>query len=327
MRRIGLAVVLVFSLVAAPLVAEGQQVGKVHRIGYLDLAEPTGAYPRLEEFRRALGELGYVEGRNVVLEVRHADKGQPFRELAEELVSRKVDVIVTATGTLAMAAKNATQTIPIVMMASGDAVRQGLVASLARPGGNVTGLTMISPEISRKRLEVLKEMLPKLSRVGVLWCSDRSPITQEQWTETKAAADVLGLELSSLEAPRGEKLESAFARATGLGVQAVVVFDCSLLYPNTAQIVALSAKRRLPAMYPFPFFAVSGGLISYGPVFPDVSRRGATYVDKILKGAKPADLPVEQPTKFELVVNLKTAKALGITIPQTVILQATQVIE
>jgi putative ABC transport system substrate-binding protein len=327
MRPTGFAVVLAVSLFAASLAAHAQQAGKVHRIGYLGLAAPTGQYPRLELLRRGLAELGYVEGRNVVLEVRLAGGAEQFPKLAAELVRLKVDVIVTTTGTLTSAAKNATRTIPIVMMASGDAVGQGLVASLARPGGNVTGLTMISHEVSGKRLEALREMLPKLSRVGVLWCGDSNPVTQQQWTETKAAADVLGLQLSSLEAPRAEKLESALARAGDLGVQAIVVFDCSTLHPNSDRIVALAAKRRLPGMYPFPRYVDGGGLMSYGAADPDAPRRVAIYVDKILKGARPADLPVEQPTTFELVINLKTAKALGLTVPQSLLVRADRVIQ
>jgi putative tryptophan/tyrosine transport system substrate-binding protein len=242
------------------------------------------------------------------------------------MVRVKVDVIVASTGVAAMAAKEATQTIPIVMAASGFAIRQGLVASLGRPGGNVTGLTMISPELSQKRLEVLREVFPKLSRAGVLWCAGNA-VADQQWTETRAAAGVLRVQLSSLEVRGPQDLTNAFASAVRQRVEAVIVFDCSLLHPSAARITELSMENRLPALYPFSTYPEAGGLMSYGPDDRGAPRRAATYVDKILKGAKPADLPVEQPTKFELVSNLKTAKALGITIPSLLLLQADQVIE
>ncbi len=247
--------------------------------------------------------------------------------LAADLVRRKVDLIVTETGTAAVAAKKATQTIPIVMMGSGDAVRQGLAMSLARPGGNVTGLTMISPELSRKRLELLREMLPKLSHVGVLSCGIGGPVAEQEWTETKAAADALGLRLSSLEAHGREDLATAFASAGTQRVQAVLGFDCPRLVPSAALIAELSVKHRLPAMYPFPAYPRAGNLMSYGASIEDAPYRAATYVDRILKGARPAELPIEQPTKFELVINLRTAKLLGLKIPQSLLLRADHVLE
>ena len=296
----GLALALAF----AALAAEGQQAAKIYRLGYLSIASASEVLDRLDLFRQGLRELGYLEGRNVVLEIRYAE-GKPERlpDLAAELVRLNVDVIVTQSGVAALAAKTATQTIPIVMTGSGDAVRQGLVASLARPGGNITELTMISPDLSQKRLEILRELLPRLSRVGVLWCGGSAPVGKQQWAETETAAGVLGVHLSSLEVRSGDDLASAFASAAKHRVQAVLVFDCSRLLPSVAQIIELSRKHRLPAMYPFPRYAEAGGLMSYGGVLLDNPRRAATYVDKILKGAKPADLPVEQPTKFELVIN------------------------
>ena len=321
---VGLALALVFSALAA----EGQQAAKIYRVGYLGIGSASDVIDRLGVFRQGLRELGYLEGRNAALEIRFAE-GKPERlpDLAAELVRLKVDVIVTQSGTAALAAKKATQTIPIVMASSGDAVRQGLVASLARPGGNVTGLTMISPELSRKRLEILREMLPRLSRVGVLWCGGGGAVGEQQWAETQAAAGVLGVQLSSLEVRSGDDLASAFASAAKRRVQAVLMFDCSRLGPSVAQIVELARKHRVPAMYPFTPYPQAGGLMSYGPNLLDASRRAATYVDKILKGAKPADLPVEQPTKFELVINRVTAKALGLTIPPSVAARVDRVIE
>ena len=324
----GLAVGLALALVFAALAAEGQQAAKLYRLGYLSIGSESEALHRLDVFRQGLRELGYLEGRNVALEIRYAEgNAERLPDLAAELVRLKVDVIVTQSGVATIAAKQATQTIPIVMASSGDAVRQGIVASLARPGGNVTGLTNISPEVSRKRLQILREMLPRLSRVGVLWCGGPSPVGEQEWAETQTAAKVLGVQVSSLEARSREDLASAFASAVKHRVQAVLMFDCSLLNPSVAQIVELSRKHRLPAMYPYARYPNAGGLMSYGANELDPPRRAATYVDKILKGAKPADLPVEQPTKFELVINMKTAKTLGLTIPPSVASRVDQVIQ
>jgi putative ABC transport system substrate-binding protein len=263
-----------------------------------------------------------------VIDVGSAE-GEPDRlpELAADLVRRKVDLIVTETGSAAVAAKKATQTIPIVMMGSGDAVRQGLAMSLARPGGNVTGLTVISPELSRKRLELLRELLPKLSHVGVLSCGFPSPVAEQEWAETKSAGDVLGLRVSRFEAHRREDLATIFALAVTQRVQALLGFDCPNLVPSAALIAQLSVKHRLPSMHAFPVYPRAGNLMSYGAVVANAPYRAATYVDRILKGARPADLPIEQPTKFELVINLKTAKALALTIPPSLLLRADQVIE
>ena len=328
MRLIGLAVILTVSLILAPLAAGAQQSARVYRLGFLSMRSGPTDNPHLDAFRQGLRELGYLEGRNVVLEVRYAaGSEEKLPGLAAELVRLNVDVIVAQSGVASTAAKNASKTIPIVMASSGDAVRQGLVASLARPGGNVTGLTLVSPELSQKRLEMLREMLPKLSRVGVLWCGGTNVVPESEWAETRAAADVLKLKLSSLEAPSSRDLASAFDLAARQRVEAIIVFDCSRLHPSAARITELSMKSRLPALYPFSFYTDVGGLMSYGPSVQEAAHRAAGYVDKILRGAKPADLPVEQPTKFELVINVKTAKALGLTIPQSILVRADQVIE
>lgn len=324
MRRIGLVVLAAF-LTLAPFASKAQQAGKVYRIGYLSFP-PLDM--RLDSFRKGLCDLGYLEGRNIALEIRSAEgKYDRLVDQAADLVRSRVDLIVADTGTAAVAAKKATQTIPIVMLASGDAVRQGLAASLARPGGNVTGFTMISPDLSQKRLEVLREVLPKLSYVGVLRCGRASPVFRQQWAETKAAADALGVRLASLEADGPQDLPNAFASAATQRVQAVLAFDCPLLEPGANLIAELSLKQRLPGMFPLPGYPRAGGLMSYGASFEDAPRRAATYVDKILKGAKPGELPIEQPTKFDLVINLKTAKALGLTIPQSILVRADEIIQ
>ena len=320
------------AVLAAPFAAGAQQAERVYRLGYLILnplqvTHGVRSTAFLDRLRKGLRDLGYLEGRNIVIEVRSAE-GEPDRlpNLAADLVRRKVDLIVTETGSAAVAAKKVTQTVPIVMIGSGDAVRQGLATSLARPGGNVTGLTMISPELSRKRLELLREMLPKLSHVGVLSCDIVGAVNAQEWMETKAAADALGMRLSSLEAHGREDLATAFVSAGAQRVQALLGFDCPVFIPSAALIADLSVKHRLPAMYPFPAYPRVGNLMSYGASIEDAPYRAATYVDRILKGAKPADLPIEQPTKFELVINLKTAKALGLTIPPEVLARADVVI-
>jgi len=326
--RSTLAAVLALALAMSALLAQSQQAATVYRIGELYMGSASEEMHRVELFRRALQELGYVDGRNVVFEPRYADgKAERLPELAADLVRLKADIIVSSAGVAALAAKKATQTIPIVMMGSGDAVRQGIVASLARPGGNVTGLTLISPELSRKRLAILREILPNLSHVGVLWCGPINPVGEREWAETQAAAKALGVQLSSLEAPSRENLEGAFASAARQRLQAILMFDCSRLHPSVAQIVELSRRYRLPGIFPFPRYSEAGGLVSYGASEQDRPIRAASYVDKILKGAKPADLPVEQPVKFDLVINLKTAKAMGLTFPQSLAVQADRVIE
>src|SRR5262245_25949625 len=284
--------------------------------------------PQLDAFRAGLRELGYVEERNVVLEVRNAGgDDKKLGGLAAELVRLNPDVIVAQSGVASLVVRNKTKTIPIVMASSGDAVRQGLIKSLARPGGNVTGLTLLSPELSQKRLEVLREMLPTLSRVGVLWCGGTNVIPEGEWEGTRAASDVLRVRLVSLEAPSAHDLSSAFDLAVRQRVEAVMVFDFGSLHPSAARITELATKNRLPALYPFSYYPETGGLMSYGPSVKDAARRAAGYVDKILKGAKPADLPVEQPTTFELVIDVRTAKALKLKVPQSLLVRADQVIE
>ena len=328
MSRTALALALLLACVAAPLAVEAQQPGRVYRLGFLSMRAGPTDNPQLDAFRAGLRDLGYVEGRNVVLEIRYADgHDDKLAGLAAELVRLNPDVIIAQSGVASLAVRNKTRTIPIVMASSGDAVRQGLVKSLARPGGNVTGLTLLSPELSQKRLEVLREMLPSLSRVGVLWCGGTNVIPEGEWAGTRAASDVLKVRLVSLEAPSASDLPSAFDLAVRQRVEAVLMFDCSSLHPSAVRITELAMKNRLPALYPFSYYPEAGGLMSYGPSVKEAARRAAGYVDRILKGAKPADLPVEQPTIFELVINVKTAKALKLKIPQTLLVRADQVIE
>ena len=299
-----------------------------YRLGYLHIGSASDAAAQLDLFRQALRKLGYVEGQNLVIETKYAEsRPERLGQLAAELVRLKVDVIVAASGRAALSARSATRSIPIVMTSSGDAVRQGIVASLARPGGNVTGLTGISPELSQKRLEILRQILPDLSRVGVLWCGPTRTVGQLEWAETEAAAKLMGVRLSSLEASGRDGLADAFVLATKEKVQAILMFDCSALHPSVIQVVELSRKHRLPAMYPYPRYANAGGLVSYGASEQDRPARAANYVDRILKGAKPADLPVEQPVSFELVINLKTAKSLNLQVPESLRVRADRVIE
>jgi putative tryptophan/tyrosine transport system substrate-binding protein len=321
------AVALALAFIFMPFAANGQQGAKITRIGYLSQGFAAEGKDLLDLFRQSLRELGYIEGQNVSLEVRWSDgKPERLRELSIALVRLNVDVLVATSGFAAVAAKEVTQTVPIVMVASGDPVKQGLVASLARPGGNVTGLTNVSTELSRKRLELLREALPRLSRVGVLWCGASLPVGERQWTETQAAAKVLGVQLWSLEAAGPDDLDGAFALAAKQRVQAILMFDCSRISPASVRIVGLAQRYRLPAMYPYGRYPDAGGLMSYGPNIQDPPRRAASYVDKILKGAKPGDLPVEQPVKFDLAINMKTAAALGLTVPASLAARADRVI-
>ena len=324
--RAALAVALALGVLADPLAAEAQQAGMMWRIGYLQ-TPPASTTPIRDAFRQGLRDLGYVEGRNLVIEFRDAGaKPERLAALASELVRLKVDVIV-ATGTQAIsAAKQATSVIPIVMTVSGDAVGTGLVASLARPSGNVTGLTLITPESAGKRLELLKEAFPRTSRVAVLW-NPTDPPRLLEYKQTQDAAKLLGLMLQSVEVRSSEELEGAFSAITRGAADALVTFSDPLTAVFRKRIVEFAATSRLPAMYGRREEVEDGGLMSYAPNFADLFRRAATYVDKILKGAKPADLPVEQPTKFELVINLKTAKVLGLTIPPSLLVRADEVIQ
>jgi putative ABC transport system substrate-binding protein len=316
---------------AAPLGVEAQPAAdKVPRIGYLTGNVATSLHMR-DAFLQGLRDLGYVEGRNVVIESRDAE-GKPERlvALAAELVALKVDVIV-APGTLAaLAATGATTTIPIVFPTVGDPIIDGLVESLPRPGGNVTGLTNLTVgELIGKALQLLKEALPRTSRVAALTQSGAAPAqtASEVVTRTKAAARALGVAVDFVEIRQSEDLDTAFAEMTRKRADALVVLPWATLFYQRRRIAALAAKHQLPAAYTYREYVELGGLMSYGPDLSDSFRRSATYVDKILKGAKPADLPVEQATKFELLINLKTAKALGLTIPPSLLARADQVIE
>ena len=317
------------SLLAAPLAAEAQTAAKVARIGWL--GNSPAASPHLDEaFRQGLRDLDYVEGRNVVIEYRWAEgKFERLPALAAELVALKVDVILAGTVLAAVAAKQAIRTIPIVFAAVADPLGSGLVTSLARPGGNVTGLSVLSPELVGKRLEQLKQALPGVSRVAVLWepGGGGERTDKDMLKRAEVAGQALGVRLQYVEARRPADFDRAFSAMTRAHAGALTVLPSPMFFNERRRLVDLAAKHRLPAGYPWREGADAGGLISYGPSIADLYRRAATYVDKILKGAKPGDLPIEQPTKFELVINLKTAKALGLTIPPSLLQRADQVIE
>jgi putative tryptophan/tyrosine transport system substrate-binding protein len=311
-------------LSALSLPAEALQPKKVARIGLLTLVVSSSAH---EVFKQGLRDLGYIEGQNIVIEYRHAaDRAERLPELAAELVRLKVDVIVAAGSQAALAAKNATQTIPVIFTGVGDPVAQGLVASLARPGGNITGLASLSPEVGGKRLELLKEVVPAASRVAVLWNPTNSS-NSLQLKEVRAAAQTLALRVQSLEVSKSEDIERAFAAIARERAHALLVFADPFLTTQRTQFADLAVKNRLPAMYGQSDSVEAGGLMSYAPSFREMHRRAATYCDKILKGTKPTDLPVEQPTKFEFVINLKTAKQIGLTIPPNVLARADRVIK
>jgi putative ABC transport system substrate-binding protein len=312
-------------VITAPGVARAQQAGKVHRIGFLSLQ--SGLTSTTEAFRQGLRELGYVEGRNLIIEYRWAaQKEERLPELAAELVRLKVEVIVTAAAPTIEAARRATSTIPIVMAAVADPVGSGLVASLARPGGNITGLTALSTELAGKRLQLVREFVPKAARVAVLAYHGTSA-TRPFLAEMRAAAQQIGLQLVVQEVTEAGDLPGAFTAMQRERAQALIVQITPFSADNAKGIVELAAQHRLPAMYDVRGFVDAGGLVSYGPNLAEMFRRAAFYVDRILKGAKPADLPVEQPTKFELVMNMKAAKALGLTIPPALLARADQVIQ
>jgi ABC-type uncharacterized transport system substrate-binding protein len=318
--------------IVTPWLAAAQPPARVARIGYLLTSSLESPETRavLTAFREGLGDLGYVEGQNIVIEYRSAEgRIERFADLARELVALKVELIVAGATPTARGARQATATLPIVAFAMGDPVGDGLVASLARPGGNVTGSTFLGPQLVPKRLELLKTLLPRASRIAVLWhpgaFSDRT--MGEMWKETEAAAQTLGVHLQRAEVRAAADIEGAFSRMAAERADAVLVFPSTLLFNERARLVAFAARHRLPAMFNAREFVERGGLIGYGASLADLIRRSAIYVDKILKGAKPADLPVEQPTKFELTVNLKTAKALGLTVPRSLLVRADHVIE
>jgi putative ABC transport system substrate-binding protein len=312
-------------LLACVQIAQAQQPGKITSIGFLWADEPVSA--RVEELRQGLRDFGYVHGHNLVIENRYAEgKLERLPELAAELVRLKVDVIIVPGSTPgALAAKNATRAIPIVFLGVSNPVATGLVHSLAWPGGNLTGLTNVTSELSGKRLELLKETIPKLSRVAVLWNS-RATGSALSWKENQVAARELGLQLHSMDVSSASDFENAFKDAIKARSGALAVTGNPLFGPNQKRIADLAANARLASLFISSDYVYAGGLMSYGPNRSDLYRRAAYYVDKILKGAKPADLPVEQPTKFELVINLKTAKQIGLTIPPNVLARADKVI-
>jgi putative tryptophan/tyrosine transport system substrate-binding protein len=314
-------------LLALCVRVEAQQPAKVPRIGVLAVLSPAAVRARIEAFRSGLNELGYIEGKNIVIESRYAEgKFDQVSKLASELVRLKLDLIVTAGPQATRPAKQATSSIPIVMAFDSDPVGNGFVSSLARPGGNVTGLSALSPEITGKQLELLKEMIPTLSRVAVLGNS-AEPANPQTLKETELAASAFKIQLQYLDVQAPNDIEIAFQTASRQRAQAALILLSPITFSQRKQIAGLATKSRLPAIYPFPEFVEDGGLITYSVSFTDLFRRTAVYVDKILKGAKPADLPVEQPTKFELVINLKAAKQIGLTIPPNVLARADKVIK
>jgi ABC-type uncharacterized transport system substrate-binding protein len=321
MNTLALAMILAFGLLAAPLIAEAQPAGKTPRVGFLVMARNPGVE---SSFPRGLRDRGYVEGRDVIIEWRDAEgRNDRVPALAADLVRLGVDIIVAAGPEARDAALRATATIPVVVVGSVDPVAEGWAASLARPGGNVTGLTVTMPELEAKRLQLLTEMIPGLSRLGVL----RAPLGGLERRRLSTVARALGITVHVLMVQHPDDLTRALDEAVRERAQALDVAETAMLYAHRTRIADLAARRRLPTAGLFRQSAEAGFLVTYGVDISDLLHRAAIYVDKILRGAKPADLPVEQPTKFELVINLKTAKALGLTIPQSLLLRADQVIE
>jgi putative ABC transport system substrate-binding protein len=310
-------------LLALCSLAEAQEAGKIPRIGILFIGSRN--QPHLEAFKQGLRERGYTEGKNILLEYRYAEgKEDRLPELAAELVQLKVDVIVATADVSARAAQQTTRTTPIVLT-TGDPIASGLAESLARPGGNITGLTVLLADLSGKRIEILRDTFPKMTRVAALW-SPREKVATATFNETKAAAQGFSLHLQSLEVQTIQDIEKGFAEMAKVQPNALIVLLSPLVTLHSKRIVEQAMKQHLPGIYPTRQFAEEGGLMAYGPLIGDLYRRAATYVDKILKGAKPADLPIELPKKFEFLVNLKTAKAIGVTIPPTVLTRADTVI-
>jgi putative ABC transport system substrate-binding protein len=326
MKRRDFIAILGGATAAWPFGAGAQVTPKIPRIGYIAGGGGSMAERMVAALRQGLSELGYIDGQTIIVEFRSAEgRNERIPELVSELVGLKVDVLLAASSPGALAAKKATGTIPIVIVST-DPIGLGLVASLARPGGNVTGLSYFNEAIQAKRLEMLKEFVPGLAQVAVL----RNPTVAAHarfWAVTEEAASKLGVALQPLDVRGPDDFEAAFAAAAQGNAQALITFDDGLTIANRPRIVALAASSRLPAIYGLREFPDDGGLISYGPNFADLTRRSATYVDKILKGAKPSDLPVEQPTKIDLVINRKTANALGLTLPPTLLARADEVIE
>jgi putative ABC transport system substrate-binding protein len=327
MRKIVFHLTLCATLFALSLPAQAQQAKKVHRLGYLSSIDAATHSTRSEPFRQALRQLGYIAGQNIAIEYRYAEgKLDRLPELAAELVRLKVDIIVSSAPPTTRAAKGATTTVPIVMAFDDDPVGSGFVASLARPGGNITGLSSLAPEIGGKQLELLREVVPMLSRVAVFGTS-ASPSYPLMVKELELAAKAYGVKLQHVDILSAKEIETAFRAASKGRADAVVVLGSPILFTHRTQVVELAVKSRLPATYIRPEYVEDGGLITYGVNLTDLFRRAAIYVDKILKGAKPAELPVEQPTKFELVINLKAARQIGLTIPPNVLVRADKVIK
>ena len=320
-------VILAIAFALCGVVAQAQQPGRIFRIGFLDASTASGSAVLVDAFRQELRKLGWIEGQNITIEYRFAEqKSERVPELATDLVRLKADLIVVSGTPVALAAKRATTTLPIVMASAGDPVAAGLVASLARPGGNVTGLSGLGTELTTKRVEVLKDVIPKLARVGLLRLPEQSISLQVK--DLRPAAVALKLKLEEIETqPEPKELESAFQTAKQKQVNAIMTLSNPRFFAERKRIVELAVKYRLPAIYPQEEYVEAGGLMSYGADYPDLYRRAAVYVDKILKGAKPADLPVQQATKFEFVINLKAAKQIGLTIPGRVLERANKVIK
>ncbi|MGH7773355.1 MAG: ABC transporter substrate-binding protein [Candidatus Binatia bacterium] len=325
MKKAGLSSILIaVTLVAVGVIAEAQQPGKVYRIGYLRAETPPAA--DIEGFSQGLREHGYVEGKNIVVEYRWADgKEERLRSLVAELIRLKVDLIVTSAPAATRAAKETTTTIPIVMVLVADPVAFGFVASLARPGGNVTGFAFLLPELSGKRLELLKDAIPKLSRVAVLW-NAANPYKAFDLKEVQAAADALRVAVHTIPVREPNDFDDAFKAAVKSRAGGLLTLEDPFTIAHRTHIVDLAFRHRLPAVYAVSPFVDAGGLMSYGPDRVDQNRRAATFVDKILKGTRPADLPVERPMKFEFIINLKAAKQIGLTIPPNVLVRADRVI-
>jgi len=320
-------IALLAGAAAWPLPARAQQSRKLPRIGVLLAGTPASFSPRAKALRDGLHDLGYVEGATIAIEWKWGqDRAERLPELAAELVGLNVDAIVTAGTPAAKALKNATRTIPIIMALIGDPVAAGLVETLARPGGNATGFSIVAPELSGKRLQLLKEIVPGISAVAVI-SNAANPQSQIELREMQVAAQTLDLRLQPIQISAESSLENAFEKLSKESIQTLIVLTDAILYSQRSRIVALAAEKRLPAMYFFREFVQEGGLMSYAPSDSDLFRRAATYVDKVLKGTKPADLPVEQPIKFELIINLKTANALGLAVPPTLLARADAVIE
>jgi len=330
-RRFTAGVVIALTPLGATASAQeykAQQAWKVYRVGILSLNARADSLPLTEAFEQGLRDRGYVAGRNITLEYRFAERRmERLPAMAAELVRLKVDLILAANNPQATAARQATTTIPIVMFLASDPVGEGLVASLARPGGNITGLTAdVTPETWGKGLQLLKDLVPKISRVAVL-SNSAFRANAARWKPTQDAARQLGVTLLPAAIRGLDDLENAFAAMVQGRAEGFVVFTDPVTYAHRSQMAGLAAKNRLPAVYPWREAVDAGGLLSYGPNFPDLARRAATYIDKILQGAKPVDLPMEQPTKFELVVNLRTAKTLGLTIPPSILARVDHVVE